>query len=62
MKYCIANTTREERMKKFADAKAINSLGCEPLTPDDEALFQRHIDGELEIEEIIEIAINKYKQ
>ena len=61
-KYSVANTTREEREERFAMAEAINSLGAEPLTPEDRVLFQRHIDGELEIEELELLLINKYKK
>mgnify|MGYP003435030902 FL=1 len=43
-------------------AQAINSLGAEPVAPEDEVLFQRHIDGELEIEEVTQMLINKYKK
>ena len=43
-------------------AQAINSLGAGPVAPEDEVLFQRHIDGELEIEELELLLINKYKK
>ena len=61
-KYSIANTTREEREERAAMAQAINSLGAEPVAPEDEVLFQRHIDGELEIEEVTQLLIDKYKK
>lgn len=61
-KYSVANTTREEREKRLAMAKAINSLGAEPVAPEDEVLFQRHIDGELEIDEVTQLLIDKYKK
>ena len=61
-KYSIANTTREERAKRAARAEAINSLGAGPVAPEDELLFQRHIDGELEIEEVTQMLIDKYKK
>lgn len=61
-KYSIANTTREERAKRAAMAQAINSLGAGPVAPEDESLFQRHIDGELEIEEVTQMLIDKYKK
>lgn len=43
-KYSIANTTKEERAERLAQAEAINSLGAKQLTPEDQVLFQRHID------------------
>jgi len=61
-KYSVANTTREEREERFAMAEAINSLGAGPLAPEDRVLFQQHIDGELEIEELELLLINKYKK
>ncbi|WP_285400369.1 hypothetical protein [Lysinibacillus sp. fls2-241-R2A-57] len=61
-KYSIANTTREERAERSARAEAINSLGAKPVAPEDQLLFQRHIDGELEIEEVTQILIDKYKE
>ena len=61
-KYSVANTTREEREERAAMAQAINSLGAEPVAPEDEVLFQRHIDGELEIEEVTQMLIDKYKK
>ena len=61
-KYSVANTTREEREERAAMAEAINSLGAGPVAPEDELLFQRHIDGELEIEEVTQMLIDKYKK
>ena len=61
-KYNLANTTREEREERVAMAQAINSLGAGPVAPEDEVLFQRHIDDELEIEEVTQILIDKYKK
>ncbi|MGA3602681.1 hypothetical protein [Lysinibacillus agricola] len=46
----------------MAQAEAINSLGAKQVTPEDQVLFQRHIDGELEIEEVTQMLINKYKK
>ena len=61
-KYNLANTTREEREERDAMAEAINNLGAKPLAPEDRALFKRYIDGELEIEEVTQLLINKYKK
>lgn len=60
--YSIANTTREERAKISAMAEAINSLGAKPVAPEDQVLFQQHIDGGLEIDEVLQMLINKYKK
>ena len=61
-KYNLANTTREEREERDAMAEAINNLGAKPIAPEDQVLFQRYIDGELEIEEVKQMLIDKYKQ
>lgn len=61
-KYSIANTTREEREERATIAEATNSLGAKPVAPEDQVLFQRHIDGELEIEEVTQLLIDKYKK
>lgn len=60
--YNIANTTREERAKMSSQAEAINSLGAKPVAPEDQVLFQQHIDGELEIDEVLLMLIDKYKK
>ncbi|MEX3743627.1 hypothetical protein [Lysinibacillus xylanilyticus] len=54
-KYSLANTTKEERAERFAQAEAINSLGAKQVASEDQVLFQRHIDGELEIEEVTQM-------
>jgi len=59
-KYSIANTTKAEREKLVADAVAINSLGAEPLTKENQALFQKYIDGEMELDELQNMIIDKY--
>ena len=61
-KYSIENTTKEERAERSAQAEAINSLGAKKVAPEDQELFQRHIDGELEIEEVTQMLIYKYKK
>lgn len=61
-KYSIDNTTREERAEREARAEAINRLGAKTLADEDQILFQRHIDGELEIEEVTQMLIEKYKK
>lgn len=61
-KYSIANTTRDERAEISTLAEAINSLGAKSVVPEDQVLFQRHIDGELEIDEVLQMLIDKYKK
>lgn len=61
-KYSIENTTKEERAERLAQAAAINSLGAKKVAPEDQELYQRHIDGELEIEEVTQMLIDKYRK
>ncbi|NRG29533.1 antitoxin VbhA family protein [Bacillus circulans] len=61
-KYLIANSTREQRAKFVADALGINALGAEPLTKENRVLIQKYIDGEIELDVLRKIAIDKYKK
>lgn len=61
-KYSIANTTKQQRAKFVADALAINSLGVKPLTKENRALLQTYIDGEIELEVLQKMAIDRYKK
>lgn len=59
-KYSIANTTKEERVKFANDAQAMAELGGTPITREDKVLIQRYIDGEIEINVLQQMAIDKY--
>ncbi len=59
-KYLIKNSTREERQKMFNDAIAISMLGARAPSQEDMELYQKYIDGEMELDEIKRIAIEKY--
>ncbi|MFP3723415.1 antitoxin VbhA family protein [Niallia circulans] len=61
-KYSIVNTTKAEREKFVANAEAINALGAEPLTKENRALLQKYIDGEMELDVLRKITIDKYKK
>lgn len=58
----ISKTTKEERQIKLDEALAISSLGAQPPTPEDKLILEKFVEGELEPFEIVQIAINKYKQ
>lgn len=60
--YAIADTTKEQRAKFLADALAINSLGAKPLTKENRVLLQTYVDGEIELEALQQIVIDKYKK
>ena len=55
-------STKEERRRSFERALAINSLGG--VEPDQEfmELMEKHIQGELTLEEIRKIFLEKYKE
>lgn len=61
-KYLIANSTREQRAKFVANAEAINALGAKPLTKENRVLIQNYIDGEIELDVLRKIVIDKYKK
>ena len=61
-KYLINNSTKEERQKRINEALAISTLDAKPPTEEDMKLFQRYIEGELELEEIQKILIEKYTE
>lgn len=54
-------TTREERLKKVLDALAVGSIDA-PM-PDDYtmSLFQKYIDGELDLDEIEEKILKHFR-
>lgn len=59
-KYLIKNSTKEERQKRINDAIVISMLDSKEPTKEDMELFQKYIDGELELDEINRILIEKY--
>ena len=60
--YLICNTTREEREKRVKDAMALSSLGGTSPTEECKALFNKYIDGVMELEEIKEDILAQYKK
>lgn len=53
--------TREERKKRAADALAISLLGANEPTMETKKLVDKYIDGEIEIPEILQKTLAKYK-
>ena len=62
MKHLIKNSTREEREKRVKDAMALALLGGTSPTEECMALFDKYIDGEMELEEIEETILAQYKK
>lgn len=58
----IKNTTKEERKKIISGALAISTLDCDSPCKEDMKLFKKYINGELELNEIKEKLIEKYKE
>lgn len=58
----IKNTTREERQKIVEDAIALSSLDSRPPTDDAMKLYQKYIDGEMELDEVTNHIIASYTQ
>lgn len=62
MSILIKDTTHEEREKIVKDGFALASLGGTSPTEECKALFDKYIDGEMELEEIKETILAKYKK
>lgn len=60
--YLIKNSTKEERLKRVKDALTISTLDCKEPEPKAMELYQKYIDGEMELEEIKEILIGMYME
>ena len=61
-KHLIENSTKEERQKRINEALVISTLDAKPPTEEDMKLFQRYIEGDLELDEIKKILIEKYTE
>lgn len=59
-KHLIKNSTREERQKRVNGAIAIQMTGGPAPSKEAMELYQKYIDGEMELEEIRKILIEKY--
>ena len=58
----IKDTTREERVQNVKRALDIGSLGLNgSVSSDVSKLLEEYIDGKTEIDEILKLTINKYK-
>lgn len=59
--YTIANTTIEERKKIVNAALAISTLDANEPTIETKDLVNKYVSGNMEISEILERTIRKYK-
>jgi hypothetical protein len=59
-KYSLNDTTKKERAKLIDEALAISTLDCKAPLEEDMQLFQKYIDGEMEIDEVQQAIIKKY--
>lgn len=59
-KYLIKNTTKEQRKKLLDGALTISTLDCKVPSDEDMELFQKYIDGAMEINEVQQALIKKY--
>lgn len=58
----IADTTREQREKIVADALAVSTLDAGKPTEDVMAMAQQYVDGTMELSEIEEAVLHKYRK
>lgn len=61
-KYLIKNSTKEERQKLVNGAIAIQSTGGGLPTQKAMDIYQKYIDGEMEIDEVLEEVLKNYKK
>lgn len=61
-KHLIKNSTREEREKRVNGAIAISMIDSKEPSKEDKELFQKYIDGEMEISEVLKITLDRYKE
>lgn len=59
--YSIKDTTKEERRKIANEALGLSTLDAKEPTPETKELVERYINGEIEISEILQITIDRYK-
>lgn len=60
--WLIKNSTKEERQKRLNGALAIQLTGGKAPLPEDMALYEKYIDGEMELDEILKKLIEKYRE
>ena len=60
--WLIKNSTREERQKRINDAIAISMLGAKAPSEEAMELYQKYIDGEMEVYEVKEVLIEKSRE
>lgn len=60
-KYSVKNTTKQERKEIVKKALAISLLGADMPSDDTLKLAKKYIDGEIELDEIQKIVLDKYK-
>lgn len=60
VKYLIKNSTKEERQKRINDAIAISMLEAKSPSKEAMELYQKYIDGEMELDEIKDKLIGMY--
>ena len=62
MDYSINKTTKEERKELVKKALGISISGTDVPTNETLALAKRYIDGKIELKELQEKVINKYRK
>ena len=62
MKYLIKDTTPEERLELVKKALSISLSGAENPSAETIELAKKYIDGSMELEEIQQLIVQKYKK
>lgn len=61
-KYLVKNSTKEERAKMVRESIVISMLDAPAPTQKAMELYQKYIDGEMEIDEVSEEILKNYKK
>jgi len=61
-KYLIKNSTKEERKKRVAGSITISMLDAKEPTPEAKEMYEHYIEGDMELDEILEKTIKRYRE
>lgn len=61
-RYLIKNSTKEERQKRVDGAIVVGMLDGKEPSVEAKELFQKYVDGEMEVEEVQRKIVEKYKK
>ena len=60
--YLIKDTTKEQRQELVKDAVALSTLDAQPPTERGNNFLKKYIEGEMELNDIVDAILSPYKQ